>query len=99
MTSKVLGLVGIAVIVVSLVVVFVISRASAQGAPKWVDQDRNWAAGKATLQAFGERFPTSAAMFDALKKAATGGQPPTRAPMREPALDWSGVYTRKHPTP
>jgi len=98
MRSKILGLVGIAIIVVSLVVVFVISRAAAQGAPKWINQDGNWAAGKATLQAFGERFPTSEAMFDALKKAANGGKPPTWAQLGEPAFDWSGVYTRSKPS-
>ena len=96
MARKIVGLVGIAVIVVSLIGVFVISRAAAQNVPAWINQDSNWTAGKATLQAFGERFQTSAAMFDELKRQAHGGKPPTWAQMAEPAFDWSGVYTRSN---
>ena len=44
---------------------------SAQNAPGWINQDGNWAASKQELQAFGERFDTSEALYDALK---TGGR-------------------------
>ena len=45
-------------------------------------------------QAFGERFATSDAMYEALKQQAHGGKPLTWPQMAEPACDWSGVYTR-----
>jgi hypothetical protein len=93
MTRTILGLVLIAVIVAGLGAL-ITSRARGQNVPEWINQDGNWSAGKAALQEFGERFPTSDAMFDALKKQANGGKPPTWAQMGEPSFDWSGVYTR-----
>jgi hypothetical protein len=93
MTRTILGLALIAVIVVGISALLV-SRARGQNVPGWINQDGNWAADKAALQEFGERFPTSDVMFDALKKSANGGTPPTWARMGEPSFDWSGVYTR-----
>ena len=49
---------------------------------------------RTTLQAFGERFESSEALFDALRQAGRRRQPPTWQQMSEPAFDWSGIYTR-----
>jgi hypothetical protein len=76
------------------VAALVIPRLSAQDPPGWLTQDDNWAANKQTLQAFGERFETSQAMYDALKQAAGGGKPIAWGQMGEAAYDWSGIYTR-----
>ncbi|HET9832783.1 MAG TPA: hypothetical protein VFP91_13760 [Vicinamibacterales bacterium] len=94
MTKRTLEIVGAVVVVVVAVGALVVSRARGQNVPEWISQDGNWSAGKAALQAFGERFQTSEAMYDALKKKANGGKRPTWAQMAEPAFDWSGVYTR-----
>jgi len=93
MTRKILGLVLIALIV-SGIGALLVSRARGQNVPGWINQDSNWSTNKAALQAFGERFQTSEAMFDALKQQAHGGKPLTWVQMAEPAFDWSGVYTR-----
>lgn len=60
----------------------------------WTAQGDNWAADKATLQAFGEQFETSEAMYEKLKADAGGGKPLTWEQMALPAYDWSGIYTR-----
>lgn len=83
-----------AVVVVAIAIGAVAYHARAQSAPAWIAQDANWAANKAKLQAFGERFVTSDEMFEALKKQAGGGKPLTWAQMGEPAFDWSGIYSR-----
>jgi hypothetical protein len=67
---------------------------SAQNPPGWINQDDNWTATKQRLQEFGERFDTSEAMFEALRRAANGGRALTWQQMGEPAYDWTGVYTR-----
>jgi hypothetical protein len=72
----------------------VVSMVSAQDAPGWIDQDGDWTANKEKLQAFGERFATSEALYDALARAAGEVKPLTWAQMGEPPYDWSGVYTR-----
>jgi hypothetical protein len=72
----------------------VISMVSAQDPPAWIDQDDNWPASKEKLRAFGERFETSEALYEALAQAAGGGKPLTWQQMAEPAYDWSGIYTR-----
>ena len=94
MTRKTFELAGVVVALAVAIGAIVVSRARGQNVPRWINQDGNWSAGKATLQAFGERFQTSEAMFDALKKEAHGAKPLTWAQMGEPAFDWSGVYTR-----
>jgi hypothetical protein len=94
MAKRILGLTGIAIVVVTIIALAVISRAGAQNVPGWMNQDGNWTATKSALQAFGERFQTSQEMFDALRKQANGGKPPAWAQLGEPAFDWSGVYTR-----
>ena len=94
MTTKTTLSVGVLLIVAAAIGVLVIPKLRAQNAPAWINQDANWAANKEKLQAFGERFATSDAMYEALKQQAHGGKPPTWPQMAEPAYDWSGVYTR-----
>ena len=60
----------------------------------WTVQGEDWAAKKAELQALGERFETSDALYAKLKADAHGGKPITWAQLGEGAFDWSGVYTR-----
>ena len=60
----------------------------------WVNQGEDWAAKKAELQALGERFESSQAMYDKLKADAGGGKPLTWGQMSLAAYDWSGIYTR-----
>ena len=78
--------------VIATVAIF--AQAQAQGIGAWVAKDANWTASKATLQALGEQYPTSDALFDALKKAAGGGKPLTYAQLTQPVYDWTGIYTR-----
>jgi len=87
--------VGLPVVLVAVLAALIYPMVSAQDAPDWVNQGDNWNAAKGDMQAFGERFETSQAMFDALKQAAGGGATaPTWPQMAEPAFDWSGIYTR-----
>ncbi len=73
----------------------VLPRISAQDAPEWLSQDDNWAVTRQTLQDFGDRFVSSEELFDAFRRAAgTGAASPDWPQMREPAFDWSGIYTR-----
>lgn len=60
----------------------------------WVAQGDNWAEEKAKLQALGEQFDTSEALYEKLKADAGGGKPLTWEQMALPAYDWSGIYTR-----
>ena len=60
----------------------------------WTTQGDDWAQKKATLQALGEQFDSSAALYEKLKADAKGGKPLTWAQLGEPAYDWSGIYTR-----
>lgn len=94
MSTKTLLRVGVPLVAVAVVAAVVIPRLSAQNPPAWLAHDDNWAASKQTLQAFGERFDSSQALYDALKQAAGGGKPLTWQQMGEPAYDWSGIYTR-----
>ena len=94
MTKKILELAGVVVVIGLAIGALVVSRARGQNVPGWIMQDDNWTASKAALQAFGERYETSEAMFDALKKQAGGGKRLAWAQMGEPAFDWSGIYTR-----
>jgi hypothetical protein len=86
--------VGVPLVAVAVFAAVIISMVSAQNAPAWIAQDGNWAANKQKLQAFGEQFQTSEALYEALKQAAGGGKPVTWQQMGEPAYDWSGIYTR-----
>jgi hypothetical protein len=92
--AKLLLRVGLPVVILAAIAAVVIPRVSAQNPPAWITQDGNWTASKQSLQAFGERFDTSEALYDALKQAAGGGRPLTWQQMGEPAFDWSGIYTR-----
>ena len=60
----------------------------------WSVQGDDWAQKKAALQALGEQFDSSAALYQKLKADAGGGKPLTWAQLGEPAYDWSGIYTR-----
>ena len=86
--------IGLPLVALAAIAAVVIPMISAQDVPRWIAQDDGWTANKATLQAFGERFDTSDALFEALKTEAGGGTPVTWAQMTEPAYDWSGIYTR-----
>ena len=94
MTKNSFNVVGAVLVIAIAIGAVIASRARAQNSPGWINQDNNWAASKATLQAFGERFATSDEMFDALKKQARGGTTLTWAQMAQPAFDWSGIYSR-----
>jgi hypothetical protein len=67
---------------------------SAQNVPAWISVDANWAQNKQRLQAFGEQYSTSEALYNAFRQAAGTGTPLTWARIAESAFDWSGVYTR-----
>ena len=99
MTSRTFLGIGVLLVVAATLGVLVIPRVRAQNAPAWINQDSNWTANKEKLQAFGERFATSGAMYELLKQQAHGGKPPTWAQMAEPAYDWSGVYSRSKLSP
>lgn len=72
----------------------VTSLASPAASTPWVAQGDAWAEGKAGLQALGEQFDTSFAMYQKLKADAGGGKALTWEQMALPAFDWSGIYTR-----
>ena len=93
MSSKTLRI-GVPVVAAAAIAAVVFTMVSAQDAPEWLNQGDDWTANKATLQAFGEKYPTSEALFEALKQAADGGRALAWPQMGEPAYDWSGVYTR-----
>jgi hypothetical protein len=93
-TRKTLLGIGIPLVAIAAIAIVVITMVSAQDTPAWIDQDENWAANKQKLQAFGERFESSDALYDALKQAAGGGKPLTWAQMGDAPYDWSGIYSR-----
>lgn len=87
--------VGLPVVVAAAIAVLIVPLLSADDdVPRWVAKDANWTDGKARLQAFGDRFATSDALFEAFRKAAHGGGTVKWSQMNEPAFDWSGIYTR-----
>jgi hypothetical protein len=85
---------GLPLLVAAAVAALVVPLRSTDDVPGWIPQDANWSGGKATLQAFGDRFATSDAMYAALKDAARGGTPLKWSQLALPAWDWSGIYTR-----
>jgi len=73
--------------------------ASAHGAEfvGWLDRGDGgeaWTQNKAKLQAFGESFETSEALFEFLKEHAGGGDKLSWEDMKKPEYDWSGIFTR-----
>ena len=60
----------------------------------WTEQGPTWAQDKAMLQALGEQFDTSLALYEKLRADAAGGTKLTWAHMALPSYDWSGIYTR-----
>ena len=94
MTRRTFETVSAVVVVAVAIGALVVSRARGQNTVGWMNHDANWSSSKRALQEFGERFQTSDAMFDAFKQQAHGGTRLTWAQMGEPALDWSGTYTR-----
>lgn len=67
---------------------------SAQAQEQWLPKDADWAAHKATLQAFGERFATAWELYQHLEQAAGGGERLNWDHMKQAPYDWSGIYTR-----
>ncbi len=96
MTVRQLGLrLGLPLLLVVVLLALIYPMVSAQDAPEWMNQSDNWDTTKGTLQAFGEKFDTSEALFDAFRQAAgAGAKPPAWTQLTEPAFDWSGIYTR-----
>lgn len=95
MTTRKTLLIGVPIVVVAAVAIIIIRMASAQTVPRWINNnDENWMANRAALQAFGERYETSEALYGAFKQAAGGGKPLTWQQLGEPAFDWSGLYVR-----
>ncbi len=86
--------IGLPILAIVAVAAVIFTMVSAQDVPGWVVQDDAWTANKASLQAFGERFDTSEAMYAAFTEAAGGGRPLTWQQMGEAPYDWSGIYTR-----
>jgi hypothetical protein len=99
MTTRTTLSVGVLLIAVAAIGALVVPKVRAQNPPPWINQDTNWTANKEKLQAFGECFVTSDAMYDALKQQARGGKPLTWPQMAEPAYDWSGIYSRTKLSP
>ncbi len=91
---KRLLLIGLPIVALAATAYVVIPMLSAQGPPDWIAQDGNWAANKQTLQAYGDRFETSEALYNAFREAAGEAAPPAWAQMGDPAFDWSGLYSR-----
>ena len=60
----------------------------------WTLQGEGWPQDKGKLQAFGEQFDSSWALYQKLKADARGGRPLTWTELGEPAYDWSGIFTR-----
>jgi hypothetical protein len=60
----------------------------------WLDKDADWAASKASLQAFGEQFDNALSMYYFLSRQSRGGDSLNWALMQQPAYDWRGIYTR-----
>jgi hypothetical protein len=66
-------------------------------APKgmpWTSKGDNWAGEKAKLQALGEQYESSWALYEKLRADAQGGQQLKWEQLALPAYDWSGLYTR-----
>ena len=76
------------------IVALILPLARAEDTPGWLAQDADWTRHKTELQAFGARFPSSDAMYDAMQRSARGGRVPTWQQMGEDPHDWSGIYTR-----
>jgi len=82
----------------SVVLAMILAAPSmAQDYVGWLERGEDkeaWAASKAQLQAFGEQFDDSDAMFAFLKERANGGVTLTWEDMNKPEYDWSGIFTR-----
>lgn len=85
---------GLPILVLAAVAALIVPLRSADDVPRWIPQGADWITGKATLQAFGDRFATSEALYAALKQAAHGGTTLQWSQLSLPAWDWTGVYTR-----
>jgi hypothetical protein len=60
----------------------------------WASQGANWSEEKAKLQAFGDQYESSWALYEKLRTDAQGGQALKAEQLALPAFDWSGVFTR-----
>ena len=66
-------------------------------APKgmpWTRQADNWTEEKGKLQALGEQYESSWALYEKLRADAQGGQPLKAEQLALPAYNWSGIFTR-----
>jgi hypothetical protein len=61
---------------------------------QWLPKDSAWPEHKAQLQAFGEGFSTAWDLYVHLQEVASGGERLNWDHMKEPAYDWSGIFTR-----
>ena len=61
---------------------------------EWTSQADNWTDEKAKLQALGEQYDGSWALYEKLQADAQGGHALKTERLSLPAYDWSGVYTR-----
>lgn len=85
----------------TILAVLLLAAASAQAQqlahPVWLDYGDGgeaWRENKTRLQAFGESFDSAWEMYQYLEENAEGGDRLSWEDMREPAYDWSGIYTR-----
>ena len=61
---------------------------------EWTSQADNWLDEKAKLQALGEQFEDSWALYEKLRSDAQGGHALKAADLALPGYDWSGIFTR-----
>ena len=91
---KVSGLLGTTSVVLALILS---APSMAQDYVGWLERGEDkeaWAASKAQLQAFGEQFEDSDALFAFLQQEVDGGIRLTWDDMKKPEYDWSGIFTR-----
>lgn len=60
----------------------------------WSSQAGNWTDEKAKLQALGEQYDSSWALYEKLRTDAQGGHALKAEQLSLPAYDWSGIFTR-----
>jgi hypothetical protein len=70
-----------------------VASLAAKGLP-WTPQADNWTEEKAKLQALGEQYESSWALYEKLRADAQGGQTLKTEQLPLPAYNWSGIFTR-----
>jgi len=74
-----------------------VATTAASPAPKglpWTRQADKWTEEKAKLQALGEQYESSWALYEKLRADAQGGQALKAEQLPLPAYNWSGIFTR-----